>query len=568
MHPIARPSRPSLRPPSLRGQLTLWFGALTLASVLGVGFYLGRIATRDLARFAGDLLHTTARSATDLLATNLRERALEIDLLRKLPLFTQGDLGGDAMRRALDQRKDAHSEYAWIGISSPEGQVLQATGGILVGEKVDQRPWFREASTHLFVGDVHDAVLLAKRLPERRLDQPLRFIDFAAPIVDANGTLRGVIGAHAHWYWVTETVEAVAVDRAAGHGIEVLIADRSGNVLYPFRLAGQTRLPDQAGPSARYERLTWADGTEYLSSTVALPPVAGADLGWRIVVRQPADEALAPARALSRQLALLGLAAALLCGLVAYRLAARFSRPLEMLAHAARAIERREGEPRYPDGTDTLEVAQLNRSFQSMTASLLEREQELSRLNTSLENQVRERTLALHQANQELENLAVRDPLTGLYNRRRFDEALQAYSARCRELGQRFALMIVDADHFKRVNDTHGHQTGDAVLRHLAGLITGCVRSTDFVARFGGEEFVVLMPEPRDREEGRLVAEKIRLAVGHAPFPGVGHLTVSIGLAFCHGGGEPLASILERADKALYQAKGEGRDRVCVAPAA
>ncbi|WP_053843418.1 sensor domain-containing diguanylate cyclase [Paracidovorax avenae] len=568
MHPIARPSRPSLRPPSLRGQLTLWFGTLTLASVLGVGFYLGRIATRDLARFAGDLLHTTARSATDLLATNLRERALEIDLLRKLPLFTQGDLGGDAMRRALDQRKDAHSEYAWIGISSPEGQVLQATGGILVGEKVDQRPWFREASTHLFVGDVHDAVLLAKRLPERRLDQPLRFIDFAAPIVDANGTLRGVIGAHAHWYWVTETVEAVAVDHAAGHGIEVLIADRSGNVLYPFRLAGQTRLPDRAGPSARYERLTWADGTEYLSSTVALPSVAGADLGWRIVVRQPADEALAPARALGRQLALLGLAAALLCGLVAYRLAARFSRPLELLAHAARAIERREGEPRYPDGTDTLEVAQLNRSFQSMTASLLEREQELSRLNTSLENQVRERTLALHQANQELENLAVRDPLTGLYNRRRFDEALQAYSARCRELGHRFALMIVDADHFKRVNDTHGHQTGDAVLRHLAGVIAGCMRSTDFVARFGGEEFVVLMSEPRDREEGRLVAEKIRLAVGHAPFPGVGHLTVSIGLAFCHGGGEPLASILERADKALYQAKGEGRDRVCVAPAA
>ncbi|MBF9266558.1 DNA polymerase III subunit gamma/tau, partial [Paracidovorax cattleyae] len=130
---------------------------------------------------------------------------------------------------------------------------------------------------------------------------------------------------------------------------------------------------------------------------------------------------------------------------------------LRLLARAARAIERREGEPRYPDGADTREVAQLNRSFQSMTASLLEREQELSRLNTSLENQVRERTLALHQANQELENLAVRDPLTGLYNRRRFDEALQAHVARCRELGQRFALMIVDADHFKRVNDTHGH---------------------------------------------------------------------------------------------------------------
>lgn len=555
------------RAPSLRGRLTLWFGTLTLASVLGVGLYLGRIATQDLARFAGDILHTTARSATDLLAANLRERALEIDLLRKSPLFVQGELDGDTMRGALDLRKETHSQYAWIGVASPEGQVLQATGGMLVGEKVDQREWFREARTQLFVGDVHDAVLLAKRLPNRHMDQPLRFIDFAAPVLDSAGRLRGVIGAHAHWYWVTETVEAVALDRSAGTGNEVLIADRSGNVLYPFRLAGQSRLPDGADSGAHYERLQWADGVQYLSSTVRMPPVAGTDLGWRIVVRQPVKEALAPVRAMRRQLAMLGLAATLLCGLFAYRLAARFSRPLELLAQAARTIERRDGEPRYPEGGDTFEVAQLNRSFQSMTASLLERERELSRLNASLENQVEERTQALHLANRELESLAVRDPLTGLYNRRRFDEKLHEYTAVCRQSGRRFALMIIDADHFKHVNDTYGHQTGDAVLRHLAGLIAGCVRSTDFVARFGGEEFVVLLPEPSDREEGRLVAEKIRLAVGHAPFPGVGHLTVSIGLAFCHGGGEPLATILERADKALYQAKQEGRDRVCVAPA-
>ncbi|SFD44507.1 sensor domain-containing diguanylate cyclase [Paracidovorax konjaci] len=555
------------RSPSLRGQLTLWFGALALACVLGVGLYLGRIATQDLARFSGEILYTTARSATDLLATNLRERALEVDLLRQSILMTQGDLGSEDIRKALDLRKAAHNEYAWIGVTSAEGRVTQATGGILVGEKVDHRDWFREARSRLFVGDVHEAVLLAKKLPNKHLDQPLRFIDFAAPIIDSGGQLRGVIGAHAHWYWVTETVEAVVVDRTAGQQIEVLIADKAGNVLYPFRLAGQQQLPAGSNPARRYERLRWADGAQYLTSTVGMPVVAGNELGWRIVVRQPLDVALAPARTLRQQLAGLGIAAALLCGFVAYQLAARFSRPLELLARAARTIERREGEPRYPERTYTQEVTQLNRSFQSMTASLLERERELSRLNASLENQVEERTQALHRANQELENLAVRDPLTGLYNRRRFDETLRHFMAQCNATGQRFALMIVDADHFKRVNDTHGHQTGDAVLRHLAGVITGCVRTSDFVARFGGEEFVVLLPEPRDREEGRLVAEKIRLAVGKVQFPGVGLLTVSIGLAFCHGGGEPLATILERADKALYRAKQEGRDRVCVAVA-
>ncbi|WP_200844381.1 GGDEF domain-containing protein, partial [Rhizobium sp. 18065] len=125
---------------------------------------------------------------------------------------------------------------------------------------------------------------------------------------------------------------------------------------------------------------------------------------------------------------------------------------------------------------------------------------------------------ALGRRTRELVEVLGTDALTGAANRaglgRRAGAALEA--------GEPFALMLLDLDGFKAVNDTHGHQTGDAVLRHLAGLIAGCVRSTDFVARFGGEEFVVLLPEPSDREEGRLVAEKIRIAVGDAPFPGVG----------------------------------------------
>ncbi|WCM94125.1 diguanylate cyclase [Acidovorax sp. NCPPB 2350] len=559
------PRRPFDRSPSFRGQLTLWFGALSMASVLGVGFYLGRIATEDLARFSGELLHTTARSASDLLATNLRERMLEIDLLRQSYLFTQGPLDADAIRTQLDMRKEAHSEYAWIGVTDADGLVLQATGGILVGERVDKRPWFQAARSGLFVGDVHEAVLLAKRLPSKRLDQPLRFIDFAAPIVDGTGRLRGVLGAHAHWYWVTETVESIVLDRAAGKQVEVLIADKAGNVLYPFQHAGQLRLPEAVDPQERYERLQWNDGAQYLTSAVRMPATGGADLGWRIVVRQPVDVALAPARALLQQLALLGAVIAMLCGFAAYRLARRFSRPLEQLAIAAHVIERREGTPTYPDGAHPAEIAQLNHAFQSMTASLLERERELSRLNASLENQVAERTQALHHANRELENLATHDPLTGLYNRRRFDEMLRECTDLCRPSGRGFALMVVDADHFKRVNDTHGHQTGDAVLRQLAGIIAGSVRATDFVARFGGEEFVVLLPEPQDHEEGRMVAEKIRLAVGKSTFPVADQLTVSIGLAFHQGDDEAPESILERADKALYRAKQDGRDRVCVA---
>ncbi|GKS94437.1 diguanylate cyclase [Acidovorax sp. SUPP2825] len=550
---------------SFRGQLTLLFGGLSLASLLGVGVYVGHIATGELARFGGELLHTSARSAADLLATNLRERAQEIDLLRQLALFTRGDLSAQEMRQALDLRKTTHNEYAWIGVTDASGRVTQATDGVLVGAQVEHRPWFQSARSGLFVGDVHEAVLLAKQLPNRNPDQPLRFIDFAAPILDEQGQLRGVLGAHAHWSWVTETVESIVVNRVGQHGAEVLIADKAGHILYPFQHAGLLNLPAGASPQAQSERLQWSDGAEYLTSMVEIPTVAHTDLGWRIVLRQPLDKALAPVKALRQQLILLGLLTALACALVAYRLAARISRPIEQLARAARMIENRAGTPVYPGDEHASEITQLNHSFQSMTASLLERERELSQLNTSLEAQVAERTQALHRANQELENLAIHDALTGLYNRRRFDEKLREYVQLFQRTGRTFALLVIDADHFKHVNDHHGHQAGDAVLQQLAQVISGSVRITDFVARYGGEEFVVLLPEPQDRQEGRVVAEKIRVAVSQSHFPAVGQLTVSLGMSFCSLKDTSETDIVQRADQALYQAKQQGRNQLVVA---
>ncbi|GKT26403.1 hypothetical protein [Acidovorax sp. SUPP3334] len=169
----------------------------------------------------------------------------------------------------------------WIGVTEAGGRVTQATDGVLVGAQVEHRPWFQFARSGLFVGDVHEAVLLAKQLPNLNPDQLLRFIDFAAPILDDQGQLRGVLGAHAHWSWVTETVESIVVNRVGQHGTEVLIADKAGRILYPFRHAGQLHLPDGATPQAESARLQWIDGTQYLTSVVEVPPVAHTDLGWR-----------------------------------------------------------------------------------------------------------------------------------------------------------------------------------------------------------------------------------------------------------------------------------------------
>jgi len=545
-----------------RGRLTLWFGGLTLLTLLSVGLYVGRMATQQLAVASGEALGRTAQSAADLLAANLREREQEIVLMSQSPEFTSGHLERPEVLRALERRQALHGEYAWLGVADAAGVVRQATGGMLVQQSVQQRPWFQAASRGVYTGDIHEAVMLAKLLPGNSSGEPLRFIDFAAPIRSADGQLLGVLGGHAHWNWVTQTVESAVQHQGQRSEVEVLILNRAGDVLYPESLVGTLRLPQPLTGRRGYEVVRWADGLDYFSSEVAVTAGTANELGWRIVVRLPAQIALQPATGLRQQLLALGLLAALLFSFVAYRLASRMSYPIERLAQAVRQVERREGEPDFPQEADAREVAQLSQSIQSMTRSLLSKERELEAVNASLEATVAQRTEALTRANEELARLATRDGLTGLYNRRRFDERLQECFHTLRRSARPYALLVIDIDFFKRVNDTHGHPAGDAVLQRLAQLLGEQVRATDFVARYGGEEFVALLPETGTVADAALVAEKIRAAVAEAVFPAVGQITVSIGVSVSDVADADASALTRRADAALYQAKAAGRDRV------
>ncbi len=164
---------------------------------------------------------------------------------------------------------------------------------------------------------------------------------------------------------------------------------------------------------------------------------------------------------------------------------------------------------------------------------------------------------------EEARRLSITDGLTGLWNYRYFTMTIGKEIERAARFGRPLALLILDLDHFKLVNDVYGHQRGDAVLVELAGRVRGQVRDVDTVARYGGEEFVVILPET-DEEGATQAAERIRAAVRRRPFgePGEAPLevTVSVGVAVfpLHGAGS--TSLLRRADEALYEAKRGGRD--------
>ncbi|MBC3235842.1 MULTISPECIES: sensor domain-containing diguanylate cyclase [Pseudomonas] len=542
---------------SLRSHLTLWFAGLSLLTLLSVGFYVGHIATEQMKQASGNALLSTARSTAALLAVQLRERQLEVSLLSKAPIMRKGDLDAPDILTLMELRTQSRAEYAWMGVADAEGKVRQAVNGLLVNQSVQQRPWFQAGMRGEYTGDPHEAVLLAKLLPGAANGEPLRFIDFAAPIRNAQGETIGVLGAHAHWRWVTQIVDSALMQKDAVPDLEALIVDFDGKVLYPEALAGERMPPANLGkPSG------WSTGNGYVTASVAVPSPSNANVSWYIMVRQPLDVALQPARVLLYRLLLLGLIAAVVFGLVAYYLASTLSRPIERLARSAKQVQDHQPGAVFPQEHPVLEIAQLGRSLTGMTQSLLSKERELQDANASLEATVAQRTADLTQANADLLKLATHDALTGVFNRRRFDEKLAENSLLFQRTGRTFALLLIDADYFKRVNDTYGHAIGDDVLCQLAVLIENTTRATDFVARYGGEEFAVLLPEIEEPDSPEVVAEKIRKAVETAVFPTVGHVTVSIGVSVAEPSDRDTSALLKRADMQLYEAKAGGRNRV------
>ncbi|MTI77384.1 MAG: diguanylate cyclase [Marinobacter sp.] len=168
----------------------------------------------------------------------------------------------------------------------------------------------------------------------------------------------------------------------------------------------------------------------------------------------------------------------------------------------------------------------------------------------------------------ELEQMATRDPLTGLLNRREMSRVLDEELQRARRYQRPMAVLWVDFDHFKDVNDTYGHAAGDSVLRSISRLLLGSVRSVDSIGRFGGEEFVIVLPE-MDLEEAQETAERLRRKVAEEPQPlGNGEavpLTISVGVAVYPDHGQTASTLCAAADKAMYLAKDRGRNCVAMA---
>jgi diguanylate cyclase (GGDEF)-like protein len=554
----------------LRTQIAQVFGALVvgLAVLLSLGF--GELLKHRIQRDAGASLQVVAENAGKLLANGLLRRSLEAEVLASSEMVWSKGLDSPEAQHMLARSQAMQPTNVWIGVADAQGVVRNATGGLLMGQSVATRPWFQSGLQGVHVGDVHSAKLLEKLLPPTASGEPYRFVDFAAPIRIGPTTV-GVLGIHGSWEWTRDVLETLTPPASEGSAVDLFIFDRQGQmILAPHGHAGALQVAGQRLPAGAHVNnnrdgghiqsavVQWQDGKRYLTAATQLQPRnAASDLGWRIVARQPVELAFADADRTVRLALLIGLAAALFASALAWLAARRLSVDLYALADAASAVEAGQPGSDIPAVHSNREVRQLSQALGRMTHRLLAARE-------AMEEKVRLRTLELEAANRALDLQARTDALTGLLNRRGFESQMAFALALARRSNRPLSLITVDVDHFKRVNDTYGHEAGDEVLRRLAHTLESRLRSSDVVARLGGEEFVALLPDT-DLAGAQAIAQALVTAMADQQDPVVGTITVSVGVATMRGQ-ENGTDILRRADMALYEAKGQGRNRVCVEP--
>lgn len=250
------------------------------------------------------------------------------------------------------------------------------------------------------------------------------------------------------------------------------------------------------------------------------------------------------------------LVVALTGGGLAFLLARGVSRPLAQIISVVERIGRGDLSARAAISPDCA-LSSLSEGINQMAARVAMTQEEMLR-------RIDEATQELQQQKRVAEQEARVDPLTGLNNRRAFFEMADREVNRAVRHGFPVALAMLDMDHFKAINDIHGHATGDRVLVALAEVLRQSTREVDVVGRLGGEEFVILMPDT-SREAAVLAAERLREAVAAISMEMGGHrlfLTASLGVAWLHGSVQQVGDLLVQADDALYRAKSSGRNRV------
>ncbi|MBW6424826.1 diguanylate cyclase [Rhizobium sp. XQZ8] len=559
---------------TIRSQVAL-LTAITCIAAVGIAAAGAAVLARQSAvASANQELQALARNMADRLDQHMFERYREIKNIAGLgPLQETWSSDPDAVRVVLQRLQASLPEYAWLGFASPDGTVRAATKGMLEGASVAARPWFINGLKQPTVEDVHDAKLLDKLLRVSPDDAPFRFVDVAMPVKNRQGALAGVLGAHMSWTWADDVRQTVLANEDATAPADLWVVARDGSVLIgpPSGKVEPARLVEKGGT-------VFIDTSHGSATLTALVTTRGSGdypgLGWTVAARKPVNVIYATANRLVIQILLVGFIVAGAASYLAWVLSGAVTKPLQNLAERLDLIGRKANITSVEREHGSLDILQLSAAVRSLlrrvglaeasqqdansTIKALQREVEAQKKNAD------EKMLRFGQDLHTLQILADTDGLTGLLNRRAFLPFAEDAWNYFKRYNREFSILMFDIDHFKKINDTFGHSAGDEVIRTMGQIISAGIRTTDKVARFGGEEFVVLLRET-DEAAAVLLANRLREKIAKAVVETGGHtitFTTSVGCALATRLARDLEDVIHAADKALYAAKTSGRNRV------
>ncbi len=522
-----------LRLTTLKARMTVVVTALVFFASVLLAFAGLHLAERQMARLVGEREFALLSSAAAHLEQNM---AAKRTLLRSVAEGARATrIGtGEAMQAYLESHATLREQFFNVGAMDEAGiLVANLTDRRQVGKmSVAERPYFQETIRS------HDGVL-SQPFRSRLSGKPV--VLMTEPVHDDAGRLLFVLAggidlSQPSFFGRLETL------KPGHHGYLFMLASDGTILHHPDGRRILRKVQDEAGgvtPQTR-EALAGFEGWRQGRTKAGVEALIGYkrmhSTGWIVGIVYPTEEAFAPLIAMRESAVLPTAAVALLAGSLGWLAIYLLLRPLATLQAQVARVERGEADIDIFDLSRPDEVGTLSRAFHSLT---------------------HQRALA----DAEMARLASTDALTGLYNRRKFEGELDMALLRAARSGSEAGVAYLDIDHFKLINDNHGHGAGDRVLIEFARRLRATVRATDTVARLAGDEFVVLFEGLAAPDELAGLGHKIVEAV-RPPFLADGTplaVTTSVGLAVATPG-ITREALLRQADEALYAAKAGGRD--------
>lgn len=531
----------------LSTKMVIWFASMMIGLLVLLCTVIGLYTSKKMQSEIGHSLADTAFQVSNHLDQYMWSRAHEIEILSALDAVRSGQDYAQ-VTQVLNQLHTSFPSFAWIGLTDSRGIVRASTNDVLRGTSVATRPVFTQGSKEHFIGDVHDAVLLSKLLPNPS-GEPMKFVDISCPLHNAAGEFTGVLAAHLDWSWAEDTVSSIAQSLPNRQNIDIYVMSSDKTVLLgPSNDIGSSLVhlsfPDYMSSQPQWGTEIWPDSKRYLTGAVHSSGYRDySGLGWTVLVRQPIMIAYADVFQMQFLIVLLGLIFTVIFIILGGVISRGITMPLNELSHAASRLWQGD-RISLPKHTGIREIELLEHALSNLLAGLTTTEIALDKM----------------------EERALTDPLTGLPNRAAFYTYLTEHLSHPHDESDTLTLLYVDLDGFKAVNDTFGHHAGDELLMQLSARLKNCVRCGAMVARLGGDEFIISLPSRSgsDIKAARDISTRI-IAAATQPFTleqDKAQIGCSIGCSIWPTDGSDLTQIVQQADQALYYSKCKGKNRL------